>query len=105
MTSKYDNLYWDDIKNENYDNIMEDLEHNMIKLDDGTTIFNVFLIGQAVAHDMIQSQLFDEEDSCAMENDIIDFIVPYFQDIIDECMEECKRKLWDNGICSQVVIE
>ena len=105
MTSKYDNLYWDDIKNEDYDNIMEDLEHNIIKLDDGTTIFNVFLIGQAVAHDMIQSQLFDEEDSCAMENDIIDFIVPYFQDVVDECMEECKRKLWDNGICSQVVIE
>lgn len=105
MTTKYDNLNWDDIKNENYDDIIEAMEHEMIKLDDGTTIFNVFFIGQAVAHDMIRSDLFDEEDACVMENDILEFMTDYFHDVVGECMEETKRKLWENGICSQVVIE
>ena len=54
---------------------------------------------------MIRSNLFDEEDACVMENDILEFMTDYFHDVVGECMEETKRKLWENGICSQVVIE
>jgi hypothetical protein len=30
VTSRYDNLLWNDIKDEDYDDIIENLKHNMI---------------------------------------------------------------------------
>ena len=98
--SKYDNLYWSDIKDIDYDNLIEDLEHNMIKLDDGTTLFNIYCIGQNVAHDMLIDKVYDEEMLCVSESDIIDYINEHFYDVIIECMKEVKIKLNDNGIKS-----
>ena len=96
MTSKYDNLLWNDIKDEDYDNIIEDLEHNMIKLDDGTTIFNIYFIGQAVAHDMFIDECWDEDNLTINESEIFAYIEDHFYDVMYECIQEAKRNLKEN---------
>ncbi len=97
VTSRYDNLLWNGIKDEDYNDIIEDLEHNMIKLDDGTTIFNVYFIGQAVAHDMLIDECWDEDNLTINESDILAYISDHFYDVMYECMQEAKRKLKENN--------
>lgn len=98
--TKYNNLLWENIQNEEYDNLIEEMEHSIIKLDDGTTIFNVYLIGQAIAHNILHDEYYDIKNDIpyTTENNILDYTLEYLQNIIIECVEEAKYKLNENNI-------
>lgn len=67
-----------------------------IKLDDGTTVFNVFTMGQNIAHDMWADGYFDEDDMVIHDYVIIDWIANEFKNVFNEIMREIKYQLINN---------
>lgn len=68
-----------------------------IKLDDGTTAFNVFTMGQNLAHDMYADGYFDEDEILVTDDIILEWIIDNFKNVFSEIMREVKYQLTFNG--------
>ena len=69
---------------------------NFIKIDDGTTIFNIYCMGQNIVHDLWADGKFDEE-IVITDDDIKGFVVNSFDEVIQEVMKEIRYQLEFNS--------
>lgn len=76
-------------------------DKSFIKWEDGTTAFNVYTMGQNIAHDMWADGYFDEDDIIIYESDILDWINDKFKNIYCEIMKEIKYQLIYNPDINQ----
>lgn len=76
-------------------------DKSFIKWEDGTTAFNVYTMGQNIAHDMWVDGYFDEDDVIIYESDILDWINDKFKNIYCEIMKEIKYQLIYNPDINQ----
>lgn len=69
---------------------------DFVKYDNGNTAFNVFNLGQNIAHDMWADGFFDEDNIIVNESDMLDWVLDKFKPLIEEVMNELKYQLQFN---------
>ena len=91
---------------ENFD-IESFTDKSFIKWEDGTTAFNVYMMGQNIVCDMWADGYFDEDDMVIHESDILDWVADEFKDVFAEIMREIKYQLMHNHDINQgnIVVE